>query len=360
MEKIKILMMADTHLGYDYPVKPRIVRRRRGYDFFNNFHTALEYAAKKKVDAVIHGGDLFFRTRIPAEIIRLVYADLNDFSRHSVPMFIVPGNHESSRLPKPHRINQDKIRIFHQPTTYNLKLKNFNVAFTGFPFQRHDIRGRFNDLVMAAENSQETSDIKLLILHQAIEGAKVGPSNYTFRQSDDVISGSDIPAGYNAVLSGHIHRQQILDFYPGGKHVPVIFPGSIERTAFAEKDEQKGFYILEFSKGKGGSIELQPQFIRLPARPMVDLMLDTDKLTDENITSKLEHLLGSVDINAIVRLKCQSAPPDWLIRKLTSQFLRSIFPPTMNYTLSNDFYPSGRFKKTVDDEGPKQARLEMF
>jgi len=34
---IRILLMADTHLGFDLPFRPRIKRRRRGPDFFANF-----------------------------------------------------------------------------------------------------------------------------------------------------------------------------------------------------------------------------------------------------------------------------------------------------------------------------------
>ena len=37
MDAIRILFLADTHLGFDLPVKPRINRRRRGIDFFKNY-----------------------------------------------------------------------------------------------------------------------------------------------------------------------------------------------------------------------------------------------------------------------------------------------------------------------------------
>ena len=31
-----MILLADTHLGFDYPIRPRSERRRRGEDFFNN------------------------------------------------------------------------------------------------------------------------------------------------------------------------------------------------------------------------------------------------------------------------------------------------------------------------------------
>jgi DNA repair exonuclease SbcCD nuclease subunit len=41
MDLIRILLIADTHLGFDLPFRPRIKRRRRGLDFFANFERAL-------------------------------------------------------------------------------------------------------------------------------------------------------------------------------------------------------------------------------------------------------------------------------------------------------------------------------
>ncbi|MEN8098660.1 MAG: metallophosphoesterase, partial [Chloroflexota bacterium] len=62
---IKLLFLSDTHLGFDQPIKPKIVRRRRGPDFFRNYHRALQAGIEGEVDLVIHGGDMFFRSRVP-------------------------------------------------------------------------------------------------------------------------------------------------------------------------------------------------------------------------------------------------------------------------------------------------------
>jgi hypothetical protein len=40
MGLIRILLIADTHLGFDLPFRPRINRRRKGPDFFANFERA--------------------------------------------------------------------------------------------------------------------------------------------------------------------------------------------------------------------------------------------------------------------------------------------------------------------------------
>jgi DNA repair protein SbcD/Mre11 len=56
---IRILFLADSHLGFDLPSAPRVQRRRRGADFLANYAAALEPARAGAVDLVVHGGDVF-------------------------------------------------------------------------------------------------------------------------------------------------------------------------------------------------------------------------------------------------------------------------------------------------------------
>ncbi|MDP7534845.1 MAG: metallophosphoesterase, partial [SAR202 cluster bacterium] len=68
-DRIRIVLLADTHLGYDFPVRPRVERRRRGPDFFDKFQRVLDHATRTKPDMLIHGGDFFFRARVPPKIV---------------------------------------------------------------------------------------------------------------------------------------------------------------------------------------------------------------------------------------------------------------------------------------------------
>ena len=60
-------------------------------------------------------------------------------------------------------------------------------------------------------------------------------------------------------LTGHIHRFQILsrDLKARVLPAPVFYAGSIECTSFAEKNEKKGYLILEFElePWKGGILK---------------------------------------------------------------------------------------------------------
>jgi DNA repair exonuclease SbcCD nuclease subunit len=69
-------------------------------------------------------------------------------------------------------------------------------------------------------------------------------------------------------------------------NAPVFYPGSIERTSFAEKDEPKGYLILEFETGGASTGTLRIwTFQELPARPMNQLDLHTAAMTGPQIQS---------------------------------------------------------------------------
>ncbi len=65
----RVLLLADTHLGFDLPFRPRINRRRRGHDFFANFERALQPALRGEVDVVVHAGDLLYRSKVPPVLV---------------------------------------------------------------------------------------------------------------------------------------------------------------------------------------------------------------------------------------------------------------------------------------------------
>ena len=273
MDPIKIIFFADTHLGFDYPVRPRVDRRRRGQDFFDNFQKVLNHAVDSKADLIIHGGDFFFRSRIPPKIINMAYDILLKFADKNIPIFMVPGNHERSNLPLALHLNHPNINIFHTPKTMFLEIKGNKILLAGFPCLRNNIRDRFQSMLKVTNYMANGADIKLLCLHQTVEGAQI--LNYTFRYGKDVIRMADLPLDFHAVLTGHIHRKQVLLKQGDGYSIPVIYPGSTERTSFSEKAEEKGFFEILFGRSRGKNQEIQNlNFIKLPTRPMEDLLLE--------------------------------------------------------------------------------------
>ena len=163
----------------------------------------------------------------------------------------------------------------------------------------------------------------------------MGPINFTFRTGPDVIRGSDIPSGFGAVLSGHIHRSQLLDCDLNGRSLvaPVIYPGSVERTSWPERDGVKKYAILRLGLWDTRKGELlDANFVPLPARPMVDLVLDS-MASQTAIRTDLGQRLAAVDPNAIVRFHYEG---DWTTEigsTLSADSLRALTLSTMNISL---------------------------
>lgn len=330
---IRAVFLADTHLGFDWPLRPRIERRRRGDDFFTNYLAVLAYAAKSRADFVLHGGDVFFRSRVSDAVVARVFEPLLDIADAGIDVFIVPGNHERSRIPRSLFADHPRVHIFDRPKSFVLERRGFTAELSGFPFVGRSIRSDFPRMcrALAATWKTENPDARLMCLHEIFEGARVGPSGYQFRSAADVIRCQDLPADYDGFLSGHIHRAQVLTEDPSGSPLPapVVYPGSVERTSHAEQEETKGFFELTIGRG------LRHSWHPLPTRPMVTIRIDANFLRNtSDAVTELRRRLAEIDPSSVVRVRVERNVPAQVINTLTAETLRKIAPPTMNISLS--------------------------
>jgi exonuclease SbcD len=324
---IRILLVADTHLGLDLPLRPRVERRRRGHDFFANFQRALRPALRGEVDLVVHGGDLFDRSRIPPALAELALAPLVRVAEAGIPVYLVPGNHERSRIPLHLWSAHPNLHIFDRPRTFVYAGRQGSLALTGFPFARR-VRDCFSDLLQQGRQAAPPADAALLCLHQTVEGARVGPSGYTFRAGPDVIPRRALPPGYCAVLCGHIHRRQLLTHALG----PVVYPGSVERASFAERAEEKGYAIVTVNFAASPPA-VRVSFQPLPARPMVTLVLEPPAAGRDALLELLASRLRELDPESVVRIRFRG-PAAAALQSLSAACLRDLAPPTMNVELA--------------------------
>ena len=323
---IRILFLADTHLGFDLPYRPRVTRARRGTDFLDNYRRALTPAFEGTVDCVIHGGDLLFRSKVRQQLVFLALAPLRELADSGVPVFLVPGNHERSVIPYPLLACHPNIHIFSRPRTFVLDVRGLKLAVAGFPQVRESVRSRFSSLVEGTAWRTAESDAAILCMHQAVEGSTVGPSEFVFRQGPDIVPGRLIPPDFLAVLSGHIHRAQILlrDLSGHRLGAPVLYPGSIERTSFAEQKEAKGYLTLEISGGSNCASRLANiAFHELPTRPMFRVRIPANSNWEGLLGRQLEQLPA----RSIVQLEFEDseAIPDGF----SSKRVRALAPAEM-------------------------------
>ena len=353
---VRILLFADTHLGFDLPTRERIQRRRRGHDFLANYAAALQPALAGEVDLVVHGGDVFNRSRVPTSVAWQAFEPLARVAANGVPVYVVPGNHERGRIPQLRFAQRPGIFLFDRPRTFTVDVRGVRVALAGFPSERHDVRTKFVDLVESTGWRAVSARVRLLCMHQCVEGATVGPGNFTFTTAADVIRGTDVPAGFSAVLSGHIHRHQVLTKDLRGRPLaaPVLYPGSIERTSIAEADEEKGFMKVEVVReGTGGRVDWR--FHQLPARPLVRREVRVDNIPEDGLEATLRTLVAEVPADAVLTIRVIGALTERATRVLAAPNLRRMAPASMNVELRIE--DGGNPQETPAVRSPKRALM---
>ncbi len=341
---IRILFFSDTHLGFDYPLHPRLERRRRGSDFFKNFRYVLDRANEKGTDLIIHGGDLFFRSKIPDRIIEMAYQPLIETVAGGIPICIVPGNHELARLRDQSVLEQANIRVFDRPRTFNFTKNGANIAVSGFPFICNNISGKIQSLLKSMRLESKSADIAICCLHQAFAGAQVGRHNYTFRRGSDVIGLSDLTTDFQIYLSGHIHRYQKLKTRAG---IPVLYCGSTERTSIAEQNEVKGFCWLEFDRGASNTWQLKTiRFEAIPTRPMHEIKVPMHIEDISEISRWIRSAGESLNPDSIVRVVFPNSDHSNPSIRLSATEIRSLFPASMTVDINyNSFRPCKKIKR---------------
>jgi exonuclease SbcD len=331
---LRLLFVADSHLGIDTPVQARVARRRRGDDFLTNHRTALATALDGSIDLVVHGGDVFDRPRVPATLAYQAYEPLIRIADRGIPVFIVPGNHERSRLPHIRFARHPNIHIFESPSTFVTTIRGLRIALTGFPYERRDVRTQFPLLLEQSRWCEHDADVRLLCVHHCVEGATVGPNDFVFRTARDVIRHCDVPPNFHALLSGHIHRQQVLTKDLRGRplHTPVVYPGSVERTAFAEVGERKGYLTADIGMDGVSNWTVH----ELPARPMLRQRIDAQSLNADQLTAAVKAVVDAAPLDAVLTIHVAGELNAETRRGIRAEVLRRITPATMNVDIRLD------------------------
>lgn len=350
VQSIRILFLADSHLGLDLPTSPRTSRRRRGHDFLANHASALAPELVRDVDLVVHGGDVFDRPRVDAGLAWQAYRPLLRAAELGVPVFIVPGNHERSRLPHSRFLSHRLIHVFDRPRTFTAVVRGRRVVLAGFPYERRNVRSRFVDLLEQTGWQADANALHLLCIHHCVEGATVGPSDFVFTNAPDVIRGRDIPREFAAVLSGHVHRRQVLsrDLSSTPLPAPVLYPGSIERTSTAEIGEPKGFMIVELEPD---TAQVRWDVRSLPARPMIVRTIPAGDAAGIELEEALRLLVSSAPHNAVLVIRIEGELSRAQLRAISSANVRSFTPPDMNVQIRADYL--ARFR------GPRAAEVPV-
>ncbi|MEP0846119.1 MAG: metallophosphoesterase [Phycisphaerae bacterium] len=270
---LRILHLADTHIGAELPVRPRPGRTYRGDDFIDSYRRVLRLASEHAVDLVVHAGDLFDSPAPSPGAVAAAAGPLLELAAAGVPVVLIPGNHERSAIPSTLLLDHENLHIVRAPCTIALNLRGLRVVVAGLPCIRRQAAARFEDALRQSGWDELRGDVNILAVHQAFESAACGPSSFRFRSGEDVIERDAVPRGFDYVAAGHVHRYQSLAV-PAPGVPPVVYAGSPDRITFAERNEPKGAVLATLADGR-----FQPRFIEHPVRSMTACSVDVTGLS---------------------------------------------------------------------------------
>jgi exonuclease SbcD len=296
---MKLLHLADLHLGVENygRVDPASGLHTRLIDYLARLDEALAFGLDNQVDLVVIAGDIY-KNRSPNPTHQREFARrINRLRSAGVPVFILTGNHDiSPSAGRAHSVEifdalgVEGVTIADRPRLHSIPTRSGPLQIIALPWvtrhallAREDMRGvSFAELEFELrrrmENFLQQSAAKLspelpaiIAFHGSVDGAQLGAERAMTLGQDMVLSRSALAQpGVAYVALGHIHKHQAL-----GEQPPMVYPGSIERVDFGERDEPKGCVLVELS----GSTA-RWRFHELQARPFVSIEKDVRAISD--------------------------------------------------------------------------------
>jgi DNA repair exonuclease SbcCD nuclease subunit len=266
------------------------------------FERALEIAKDKNVELVLHGGDMFNRSKPPKDIIAKAYRIIEKFTETGIKFVAIPGNHDRSKLPETllNHFNED-LYLINKLT----RLDFDEISILTFPFEFNDPKGTLKKIRGKIKKHPQKSFV--VLSHQLFDGAEFGPHQYIFKNRKDTLFTQMFPENAKLFISGHIHRSQKL------QNDRVLYTGSTERTSFMEAIEPKGCLIIEIEKNFK-----KVEFVDLPSESME--VKEVNINNTQMISSNLDSLEIKSDVRTLIRLTNRELSQEEI------KFLWSYFP----------------------------------
>ena len=257
---MKILHVADTHLGYSaYRKATEDGINQRELDAYDAFKRFVDYAIKTNPDLIVHAGDLFDSVRPNNRAITFAIKQVLRVSKAGIPFVIIAGNHEQPKLKETGHIFSIFDHIENIYPIYNEKYETFDFEINNEKITIHTIpqytsKKDFNEDLKKLKPNKST-DYNILISHGSVTGIKEFSMN---EFNELIIPTKTLGKEFDYIALGHYHRFTKLND-------KTYYSGSTERFTFIDAPDKKGFIELELKNNK-----LKTKFIELKNRPMID------------------------------------------------------------------------------------------
>ena len=366
---MKIIHFSDLHIGYTRYSKGIDLETgldNRIVDFLNTFDELVNYALQENVDLVIFAGDAY-KDRNPSQTQQKEFAKrLLKLTKANIPVALIVGNHDmpgnkgrATALDIFPTMNLDNITVIDKLQLYELNTKSGNpIQILGMPWIRKGslisrlsnikkditIEDLNKQIIQTLDNSleKELSKVNKSIAcifsgHLTVMEAKTSTETLMSIGADYMF-----PAQFFAkpefeyIALGHVHKDQVLIESP-----PVVYSGSLERVDFGEKNDVKGFYVIEIDPKKSqGDRLVSYKKIPVSARNFREYIISIPKDTEFPVNIIEEELNSNEIKDSIARITIES----------TREHYESINDPKIKSILSNAKYVVSTELKLISEK----------
>jgi len=321
---IRIMHFGDVHFGVENYGRfdPQTGLPSRLVDFRNALLQAIDIALAADVELAVFAGDAY-KTRDPNQTHQREFAQcLSKLTQADIPVVMLAGNHDipntkgrANAIEIFGALSGDKLRVFDHPEMAVIETKKGSrVQIAAMPYL-------IKSLVLSREENrdkgvQETTQLivdrytdginllaaqcdpalpTILMGHFSVANAKLSANQVGYLTNEPEVPLSVLTQPpFDYVALGHIHRFQDLH---KGQQPPVVYSGSIERIDFGERNEEKGFALVDLIKG-----DTEVKHVKVNTRPFVEIDVDATQ-SGENPTETILAAIKKQSIdNAIVKL----------------------------------------------------------
>ncbi|MFC4077914.1 exonuclease SbcCD subunit D [Salinithrix halophila] len=253
--------MTDTHIRGTAP-------RSRIDDFASSLRDKLEEvietAVKEKVDAVLHGGDLFDRPDISPAVVREFAALLR---RLDVPIYTIAGNHDIYGH-NPGTVDRSMlglldafgtVRLLRPKERLLLKGKGVTIQLSGQPFH-YDLDKRDPELDYTVKN-ETGADYCIHMVHgMAVDRAL--PEGVPHTMVHSLWAGEA-----DVLLTGHYHAGFPLQKKDGRY---IVNPGALARINNHPSEMKRKPQVALLKFGQDIQVEIRPLRCAAPGETVLD------------------------------------------------------------------------------------------
>lgn len=263
---MKILATGDWQLQ-DNPTLDKLDSRGRSIRFQEHEELiagVLDTGIKEGCELMVHLGDLTEHSN-PRSTESEAAGRL--FSRWLAPnirkVIAAVGNHDgkifevsSSSFAPLAVMSGGQLLAPHHAYAYPLSLEP--VELVVLPYLHGKTLEEIRDIHGALLKTLRPNTKKYLFMHYGVTAAVVGPRNLVVA-GDKLDASALFPDAYEAIVAGHIHKQQVLEIRGEKKRTSVFFPGSLGYCDFGERLDSKGYIILDTKTGKVDLRQVEPK-----------------------------------------------------------------------------------------------------